>query len=118
MTSANPTLRAGMANQRKLAPEIPPRFALWHCPYRLVGFALVTVIPALFWPFFIAGILYLFGASISTATMTMIGLGVFAFLSVICSSILVAREHQESEEQVQRKVLHLHQSRHDSRQGR
>lgn len=82
MATAGLTLKADMANARKSSPGLVAD--------RLLSFAVIAVAPAIVWALAIMAISYLIGWQISTATLFLIGISIFVFLTFICAGMIAS----------------------------
>lgn len=60
--------------------------------YRLLGFALIAVLPALVWPLIIMLGFWLFGQSVSVLTLVVIGAAILAFLTCIAAGLMSSND--------------------------
>lgn len=78
MATASISAKAEMAKPRTSAPLL----------YRLIGFALITLVPAVAWPLIIGVVCHVFGYTLSLLTLAMIGGVIFSFLALVAASLM------------------------------
>ena len=59
---------------------------------RLIGLAVVTLVPAFFWMGALAFVSHILGAPLSTSTLVLTGAAIGFFLCIVCAALIFRRD--------------------------